>query len=485
VADAQLKAVITAEDKASKVIAGVSGSLDKVQSKLQSMQPAFKAMAAVGTVALGAISALAFKAVKDYAKVEAINKQLEHAVIDVTHATREQLKATSDLADALERKGVLDGDNIKLGLAQLSTFGLSNEAVRNLGGSLADLAVNQYGVTASGEQLEDSANMIAKALNGQFGILEKSGIRFTDAQKHMIEFGTETQKVTAINEGFQQNLKYTNEVALTTFEGKLAAAKVQLGNVSENIGKALLPALLLLLEKLTPLVEKFVDWSAEHPKLIAGILAASAGLATLVTFVGLLGLALPAIITGFTTMVALMTGPLGIVIAMTAVAAIIWKAAESYKGLKKEQEALNEAARVGTELQNKLADAIDKATDPARKKKLEQLSSDLAAANREAEKLANRGFLGSLKEGFIGLVGKAAGVNDAIISPNGNIITTHPDDYLIATKNPQALFSPQLAAAGNTTINLTLTGNTFMGREGIAEQIGNEIMKALKRNVQV
>lgn len=27
-------------------------------------------------------------------------------------------------------------------------------------------------------------------------------------------------------------------------------------------------------------------------------------------------------------------------------------------------------------------------------------------------------------------------VNDAIIAPNGNIITTHPDDYLIATKNP-------------------------------------------------
>lgn len=30
-------------------------------------------------------------------------------------------------------------------------------------------------------------------------------------------------------------------------------------------------------------------------------------------------------------------------------------------------------------------------------------------------------------------------VNDAIITPNGNVISTHPDDYLIATKTPENL----------------------------------------------
>ncbi len=52
---------------------------------------------------------------------------------NVSHATDEQLQATMALADELERKGVLDGDNIKTGLAQLSTFGLTNDAVRGLG----------------------------------------------------------------------------------------------------------------------------------------------------------------------------------------------------------------------------------------------------------------------------------------------------------------------------------------------------------------
>lgn len=42
-------------------------------------------------------------------------------------------------------------------------------------------------------------------------------------------------------------------------------------------------------------------------------------------------------------------------------------------------------------------------------------------------------------------------VNDAIITPSGNIISTHPDDYLIATKTPQTLGS-----GGAPTINFSV-----------------------------
>lgn len=188
---------------------------------------------ATGVVAFGKVSVDAYK------EAEAAQAQLEHAVIDVTHATKDQLAATMELATQLQNKGVLDDDAIKTGLAQLSTFGLSNKAVRGLGGSLADLAVNQFGVNAGGQELSQTANMIAKALNGQFGVLEKSGIRFTAAQKAIIATGTEMEKVKAINEGFAQNLKYTNEVALTTLEGKLAAVSVKFGNFKEAVGGAL------------------------------------------------------------------------------------------------------------------------------------------------------------------------------------------------------------------------------------------------------
>lgn len=195
-------------------------------------------------------------------EAEKAQKQLEYAVMQVSKASQADLQATMQLSDALERKGVLDGDNIKMGLAQLSTFGLSNKAVRSLGGSLSDLAVNQFGVKASGDQLSQTANMIAKALNGQFGVLEKSGIRFTEAQKSIIKYGSEMDKVKAINEGFAQNLKFTNETALATTEGKMAALSVQFENAKEVIGSTLVNAVTPLAMKLADFVKSdgFQQW---------------------------------------------------------------------------------------------------------------------------------------------------------------------------------------------------------------------------------
>jgi len=253
------------------------GKLDDHSGKAGMGFGKMTAAVAVGTAAFHLASAGISKAVnflstsaKAYQEVQTANAQLEHAVLRVSKATKQQLEQTIALSDELERKGVLDGDNIKMGLAQLSTFGLSNKAVQGLGKSLSDLAVNQFGVNASGEQLSQTANMIAKALNMQFGVLEKSGIRFTDAQKHMIQYGTEMQKVQAINEGFAQNLKFTNDVALTTTEGKLAKLKVSYENVKESIGK-------LVVEGLTPLMAKAsmvlstIDWEHVIGKTVASL----------------------------------------------------------------------------------------------------------------------------------------------------------------------------------------------------------------------
>ena len=280
---------IGADDKATPVIDNVAGKTEsmgaRMKSSLEGASDSSKkfalALAGVGSAAL-AMSVVSFNA---YKEAEAAQKQLEHAVIGVTKGTQAQLKATMDLADALERKGVLDGDNIKTGLAQLSTFGLQNETVQALGGSLADLAVNQFGVNASGEQLTQTANMIAKALNGQFGVLEKSGIRFTELQKKIIMTGTEMQKAKAINEGFAQNLKYTNEVAMQTGEGLQAHLMVQLGNLQEAFGKMVSDAIVPLMAAFSAwldslggpeaaialLVEKFKEIQPYFP-LIAGVI---------------------------------------------------------------------------------------------------------------------------------------------------------------------------------------------------------------------
>lgn len=288
-ASSDVKIVLLAQDQASKTIQLFG---DKMQASLDKVSK-YAAIAGAG------LAAFAGKAIADFADAEAAQKQLEHATLAVAGGTNEQLKALEALSSELEKKGVLDGDAIKTGLAQLQTFGLSADMTKKLGGSLADLAVNQYGVNASSEQLTDSANMIAKALNGQFGVLEKSGIRFTDAQKQLIQYGSETEKAAALQEGFAQNLKYTNEVAAQTTEGGIAKLKVDMGNLSESIGGALAPALTKLVEQVKPVIEKMTEWAEKNPELLSKIILITGVVLGIIAVLGPLATAVGVVSTAF------------------------------------------------------------------------------------------------------------------------------------------------------------------------------------------
>lgn len=422
----ELQFVLDAQDKSGAAFDSVAKKTDGLKGKIEGMKPAFTAMAATGGIALGALGAFAAKAIKDYSEVEAAQTKLEHAVIAVSHGTQQQVDDIDKLTQALEKKGVVDADSLKSGVAQLSTFGLSTKMVLALTPALADLTVNQAGVNATTEDFEASANVMAKALNGQFGILEKSGIRFTDAQQKMIQFGTDTQRAAALQEGFAQNLKYTNETAAATVEGGLAKLHVQLGNISENIGAALIPALEKIITAITPVIEKIVDWTEKNPKMTTYILAAAAGVAALTVVIGALGLALPAIITGITgvgtAMTFLATNPIAAtIIAIAAVSAIIYKCVEAYKALRGEQEELKKSAQQGIDIYNKTAAAIDNMVDPAKKAKLQAMNVELKKATDTANSAANAGFFKNLGVG-LGITHYA----------NGGLVPGNPGEPMLA-----------------------------------------------------
>lgn len=98
---------------------------------------------------------------------------------------------------------------------------------------------------------------------------------------------------------------------------------------------------------------------------------------------------------------------------------------------------------------------------------IEGLEEILTLISRVAEKMPGAGGFSSIGKAL----GKVLNVDDAIIAPNGNIISTHPDDYLIATKDPHSL--------SGGSINLTITGNTFLD-EDAAEKMGDLIIRKLK-----
>lgn len=469
-----LELVLTAKDEASAKLQGVGKSLD-------GLGDSFKKVGAISATIFAGVSALAVKTISDYADAEKSSKQLEHAVLNVSHATREQLKQTEALADALEKKGVLDGDNIKMGLAQLSTFGLSNKAVQALGGSLADLAVNQYGVSASGEDLSSTANMIAKALNGQFGVLEKSGIRFSEAQKQAIQFGTEMEKVNAINQGFAQNLKYTNDVALSTFEGKLAAVKVQLGNVSEGIGKALLPIVQELLAALLPMILAMTAWVEKHPELTKWIIIIVGAVTGLVAILGALAVIMPIITGAFL----ILLGPVGLIIAaIAAVIAITVLLVKNWDNIRDYFKTLWDDIVVTFKTAiDSIVAYFDNLLDRARQviEKVSAISGSFGGVIKAAA-FTVAPIASTIVSGVSKAVGKRA--------TGGNV--SSGSNYLVGENGPE-MFSPsgsgiivpnnRMNGSSNQNITINLTG-TFLSEDS-ARKIGDMIIKNFKNMSRV
>jgi hypothetical protein len=82
-------------------------------------------------------------------------------------------------------------------------------------------------------------------------------------------------------------------------------------------------------------------------------------------------------------------------------------------------------------------------------------------------------FKGSLLGGDNG---STSSMEDGIITPNGDMIRTSPNDYLIATKTPSSLFGGS-GGSGSSNINVTINGGLIT--EDVARDIGRMIQREL------
>lgn len=198
-----------------------------------------------------------------------------------------------------------------VGQAQLATFQVSTKSIGDLTSTMGDYAVATFGANVSAEQMNQTANTFGKLMNGlDLGQLKQQGILMNEAQEAVLKYGTEAEKVATIQEVMSQNLKVTNEMMRDTGVGATVAFNTAIGDVVESIGGALAPALGDLTAKLMPVIEGIANWISANPELVGNIVMIAGGVTGLIAVVGTLGLALPALATGF----AFLTGPIGLAI---------------------------------------------------------------------------------------------------------------------------------------------------------------------------
>ena len=246
---------------------------------------------------------------------------------------KQAVKSTLELAAAQQKAGVV-GDEIQIAAAQqLATYAKYPSTVNTMLPALNDLLVQQKGLNGTQEDAVGLANLFGKAMMGQTGALKRAGISFTEAQAEVLKYGTEEEKAAMIAEVVTQNVGNMNAEFAKTDAGKIQQAKNQLGDMGEEIGAVLLPAVADLVKwfqgNLMPKLQQLIDFMKQHPAIAKFALAFAAITAalgpvlmmvgSLISVIGSVIMLAPALGAAFSVL----AGPIGIVVAAIAAAIAI------------------------------------------------------------------------------------------------------------------------------------------------------------------
>ena len=192
-------------------------------------------------------------------------------------ASKAAAQSTMELASALQKQGVI-GDEVALSGAQaLATYAKYPSTINTILPAMNNWLAAEKGMSATQEDAEAKAKILGKALNGNVGALGRLGIKLTEAQQEILKTGTEEQKAAVITDALNKKFGGMNQELANTDSGAIQQAKMTLGDMGEEIGKVLLPAVADLAtwigENLLPKIQTLISWFQQHPKVATFALA--------------------------------------------------------------------------------------------------------------------------------------------------------------------------------------------------------------------
>lgn len=252
-----VKIVIDADDKASKEIQGVHGALDKLGGLAKGV---LMGGAAVGAQAVAGLASVLTDSVQAAMDAQEAQAQLDAVLKSTGGAAGVTADMANDLAAALQKTTRFEDDAVLGAESMLLTFtNIGKDVFPATVMAVADLS------QAMGQDLNTSAMQLGKALNDPIaGIsaLGRVGVTFTESQRETIKAMVETGDVAGaqklILEELNKEFGGSAEAAGKTFAGQMDILKNSLGDVKEQIGNALLPALSQLATEYGP---KVIEWA--------------------------------------------------------------------------------------------------------------------------------------------------------------------------------------------------------------------------------
>ena len=237
----------------------------KLETKGEKAAFAIGKAAVPAGIALAAIGAVAFDAVKAFAEDDAAAQKLGTTLKNTTGATDAQVSAVEDFISKTSVAAAVADDELRPALDSLVRGTGDITKAQELMGLALDVSAG------TGKDLGSVSDALSKAFNGNF----KSLKALDPALATLIEDGATTDEVfAAMGETFSGQAS----TAANTTQGKMKNLGIQMGELKESIGAAVAP----LAEKLIPKLLEFSGWASKNKGIIIAVGGAIGGLAAVV-----------------------------------------------------------------------------------------------------------------------------------------------------------------------------------------------------------
>lgn len=296
--------------------------MDQLGKKMQSVGTNLSVGLTAPLIAFGAV------AVANYDKQAKALAQVEQGLLSTGNAVGYTSEELQKMASEFQNNSLFgDEDILKNVTAQLLTFtNITGEQFKRTEQAALDLATRLDG------DLKSSSIQLGKALNDPvlgLSALAKSGIQFSEDQKAVIKSMVDTGNVAGAQNLILAELEkqYGGSAAAAAAAGTGSFKQLSniLGDITEDFGKIIVEGLNPFVATLKEMALKFQGLSPATKKFIVVLGGIAAAIGPLLALAGTI---LPAIGTGF----ALLTGPIGLVVAgVAAIGFAIYKNWEPIK----------------------------------------------------------------------------------------------------------------------------------------------------------
>ena len=155
-------------------------------------------------------------------------------------------------ASELQKTTVFGDEALIGGAGEFATYMSDDAAISVMMDTLANYAAGMSGGGEVGyQEMVDYATGLGKVINGSYDAMTKKGFEFTEAQKEIIEKGTEMEKALVISDVINESWDGLAERMSNTPAGKIIQLKNAFGDMREDLASRIYPTVMQLFDAIS------------------------------------------------------------------------------------------------------------------------------------------------------------------------------------------------------------------------------------------